>query len=117
MHQVILPKITSDHFPILLRGKQVSSVKRPFKLENVWLKVDGFSELMKSFWGEFKVSGSPSFILAKRLNFLRLRLKEWNKEIFGHLDSKMTHLVDKIKSFVEKQQQLSLSLGDRIERL
>jgi len=47
MHQVILPKITSDHFPIILRGKQVFSVKRPFKFKNMWLEVDGFSDLVK----------------------------------------------------------------------
>jgi len=58
-----------------------------------------------------------AFILTKKLNFLKLRLKEWNKEIFGHLDSKMVDLVDKIKFFDEKEQQLSLSLGDKIERL
>ena len=52
-----------------------------------------------------------AFILTKKLIFLKLRLKEWNKKIFGHLDSKMVDLVDKIKFFDEKEQQLSLSLG------
>jgi len=60
-----------------------------------------------------RVSGSSSFIFAKKLNFLKRRLKECNKEVFGYLDSKMIVLVDKIKSFDEKEQQLSLSLGDR----
>ena len=64
-----------------------------------------------------KVSGSPSFILVKKLNFLKLRLKEWNKKVFGPLDAKMADLVDKSKSLDEKEQQLFLSLGDRIERL
>ena len=75
MHQVLLPKITSDHFPILLQGKDVVSVKRPFKFENMWLEVDDFCELVSSFWGELRVSGSPSFVLAKKLNFLKRRLK------------------------------------------
>ena len=44
MHRVLLPKITSDHFPILLQGKDVVSVKRPFKFENMWLEVDGFCD-------------------------------------------------------------------------
>ena len=35
MHQVLLPKITSDHFPILRQGRDVVSVKRPFKFENM----------------------------------------------------------------------------------
>jgi len=75
MHQVILPKITSYHLPIFLYGKEVSSVNRPFKFENMWLEEDGFSELVKSFCSELQVSSSPSFILAKKVNFLKLRLK------------------------------------------
>ena len=71
----------------------------------------------RPFWGEHQVFGSPSFILAKKLNFLKRRLNEWNKEVFGHLNSKMADLVDKIKSFDEKEHQLFLSLGDRIDGL
>jgi len=59
----------------------------------MWLEVEGFSDLVKLFWGELKVFGFPSFILAKKLNFLKLRLKEWNKEVFGYLDAKLVDLV------------------------
>jgi len=83
----------------------------------MWLEVEGFSDLVKSFWGKLKGFGSRSSISAKKLNFLKLRLKEWNNEIFGHLDSNRADLVDKFKSFDEREQQLSLSVGDRIERL
>jgi len=49
MHQVLLLKITLDHFPILLQGRDVVSVKHPFKFENMWLEVEGFSDLVNSF--------------------------------------------------------------------
>jgi len=49
LHQVILPNVTSYHFPILLEVGGIHSGKRHFKFENVSLKVDGFSDLMKSF--------------------------------------------------------------------
>ena len=65
MHQVILPKITSYHFPILLQGKEVSLVKRPFKFEYIWLEVEDFSDLVKSFWGELKSIWFPKFYLGK----------------------------------------------------
>ena len=48
VHQVILPKITSDHFPILPQMGSTHAPKRPFKFENVWLEVDGFCDLVKS---------------------------------------------------------------------
>jgi len=69
----------------------------------MWLEVDSFCDLVNFFWGELKVSGSSSFILVKKLIFLKSRLKQWNKEVFGHLDSKMADLVVKIKSLYEKE--------------
>ena len=65
VHQVPLPKITSNHFPILLRVREVSRGRRPFKFENMWLEVDGFSDLVKSFWDELVVTSPSSFILEK----------------------------------------------------
>jgi len=52
VHQVILSKITSDHFLILLRVREVFSARRPFKFENMWLEVDGFCDLVNSFWND-----------------------------------------------------------------
>jgi len=48
---------------------------------------------------------------------LKTKLKEWSRDVFGHLEFKMAKLVEKVKAFDEKEQQLSLSWEDRIERL
>ena len=50
VHQVILPKITLDHFTVLLQAKEAPSARGPFKFENIWLEVEGFCDLLKSFW-------------------------------------------------------------------
>ena len=42
-----LPKILSDHFPILLECGDFSRGQRPFRFENMWLKADGFKERVK----------------------------------------------------------------------
>jgi len=39
------------------------------------------------------------------------------QEVFGHLEFKMTSLVEKVKLLDEKQQQQSISWAGRIERL
>jgi len=59
----------------------------------------------------------PVLFLAKKLNFLNTNLKQWNREVFGHLELKMAGLVDKVKLLDEKEQQQSLSWADRFERL
>jgi hypothetical protein len=38
---------SSDHFPILLDCGNVPKGSRPFKFENMWLKVEGFVGLVK----------------------------------------------------------------------
>jgi hypothetical protein len=42
-----LPRLCSDHFPILLDMGEVSRGRRPFKFENMWLKAEGFVDLVK----------------------------------------------------------------------
>lgn len=49
LHQLILLKVTSDHFPILLQVGEILYAKRPFKFKNVRREVEGFSDLVKSF--------------------------------------------------------------------
>jgi len=44
--------------------------KRPFKFENVQLKVEDFSDFVNAIWDDFNAYGSSSFVLAKKLTFL-----------------------------------------------
>ena len=43
-----LPRPTLDHFPILLKGGGLRQGPSLFRFENMWLKVDGFKDLLKS---------------------------------------------------------------------
>ena len=59
-HQVALPKITSDHVLILLHVGDIPLVKRPFRFDNVWLEVEDFPHLVKTWWDQFHIFGSHS---------------------------------------------------------
>uniref|UniRef100_A0A7C8YPY8 Uncharacterized protein n=1 Tax=Opuntia streptacantha TaxID=393608 RepID=A0A7C8YPY8_OPUST len=85
VRQGILPKITSDHFLVLQLGT-THTAKKPFKFENTWLEVDDFCDFVKAVWDGFNVSGSSSVILAKKLIFLMSKMKEWNRDVFGHFN-------------------------------
>ena len=94
-HQVTLLKMTSDHFPILPWDGEVSIGRHPLKFENTWLEVDGFCDLVRSYWDELNDTGPSSFIFAKKLNFLKTKLKQRNIDVFGRLEFKMASLVEK----------------------
>ncbi|RVW52584.1 Protein MICRORCHIDIA 7 [Vitis vinifera] len=69
--------------PDSVRGGRVRRGPSPFKFENMWLKAEGFQELIKGWWQGIEVSGRPSYRLATKLKGLKQNLKTWNKEVFG----------------------------------
>ena len=83
-----LPRILSDHFPILLECGDFSQGRRPFRFENMWLKTDGFKERVKEWWDSYIFYGTPSYIMACKLKALKVDLKKWNEEVFGNVGLK-----------------------------
>jgi len=59
-----LPLPVSDHFPLLLDCGGLTRGSRSFKLENMWLKAEGFAELVKQWWDSYRYYGPPCFVLA-----------------------------------------------------
>ncbi|KAH0722375.1 hypothetical protein KY289_005419 [Solanum tuberosum] len=76
--------LRSDHNPIVLTCGDEVFKKSYFKFEKWWLNVEGFRDRVKEWWGSFNVTGSPDFIPASKLSFLKKNLKEWSKENRGN---------------------------------
>jgi hypothetical protein len=79
LFQKRVPRLCSDHFPILLVCGGIQGGKRPFKFENMWLKDEGFVDKVRPWWASYTFQGSPSFVLAKKLKALKVDLKLWNE--------------------------------------
>ena len=82
-----LSRPISDHFPIIIEGGGIKRGPVPFRFENMWLKVEGFKDLLRSWWQGMSVSGRASYRLATKLKVIKQNLKVWNKEVFGNLES------------------------------
>ncbi|KAL6323207.1 hypothetical protein AAG906_029214 [Vitis piasezkii] len=76
-----------DHFPIVLEGGGIRRGPTQFRFENMWLKVKGFNDIVRTWWQGIEVRGSASYRLAVKMKEIKKKLKVWNKEVFGRLET------------------------------
>ena len=95
--QCLLTRPVSDHCPILLDCGGVRKGKSLFRFENMWLRVEGFMDKVKEWWQSYNFRGSPSFVIAKKLQALKYDLKMWNKESLGNVSIKKDAAWEKLK--------------------
>jgi hypothetical protein len=50
----MLHRLCSYHFLILFDCDGIKGGIRPFKFENVWLKVDGFVDRVRHWWSSYR---------------------------------------------------------------
>lgn len=80
-----LPRISSDHSPLLIRLEQVlPKSSSGFIFQRMWVDHPDFSSLVANDWSS-PVTGSPGMVLHKKLARLKKTLTHWNWNSFGNL--------------------------------
>lgn len=76
----ILPKLASDHKPILLCIKEEEDFgPLPFRFSPLWAKREGFLETVQIAW-EKDILGSPRYVWEQKIKNTKKALKEWVKK-------------------------------------
>ena len=102
----------SDNFLVLLDGGGLRRGPSPFIFENMWLKVEGFKDLLKLWWERDNFSGSSSFILVAKLKAFKSKLKEWNKDVLAKVEVRKTLALNQADYQDAKKKTSTLSLEE-----
>ncbi|XP_042006112.1 uncharacterized protein LOC121754887 [Salvia splendens] len=80
-----LPRISSDHAPLLVRCQLTTQIPRPsFRFQNMWVRHHTFRDEITRVWAAetgFFGMLNLQFKLSRVKNFL----KGWNREVFGNI--------------------------------
>lgn len=74
--QEALPKVTSNHWPIMLNTAKLSFGPKPFRFENMWTTHQDFKNLVEKWWNECDEGKWKGFRFMKKLQFIKKRLTE-----------------------------------------
>ncbi|KAK1319062.1 hypothetical protein QJS10_CPB04g01248 [Acorus calamus] len=78
----------SDHSPLkVIVQPLIPPGPKPFKYFQMWEVHPDFSEVVMQAWRK-RFSGTPMFVLTKKLQYTKAVLKEWNRSVFGPLQHK-----------------------------
>ncbi|XP_028122989.1 uncharacterized protein LOC114320091 [Camellia sinensis] len=84
-----LPRLLSDHCPIILMEDERDWGPRPFRFLNAWALHPKFISLVEESWSESQVFGWAGYRCLKKLKALKQKLKVWNIEVFGKIEFKI----------------------------
>ncbi|KAL4329777.1 hypothetical protein AHAS_Ahas13G0334000 [Arachis hypogaea] len=104
-----LPKLKSDHIPILLDFNNLEMRRRdkPFRLLTPWLLHEDYQRLVKNSWIK---QGD----LVSNINNFANKAKVWNKEVFGHIFRKKQRILLRLDGI---NQSLSFNNNPFLEKL
>ncbi|XP_042521331.1 uncharacterized protein LOC122094799 [Macadamia integrifolia] len=104
--QKVLPRIASDHAPLLVSSRLSSKPKNcPFRINKIWLDHPEFVDMTREAWNMNLIS-SATFILYQKLKRLKHVIKSWSRRAFPNLnqevDSARTEL-ETVQSRIEEE--------------
>jgi hypothetical protein len=108
-----LPRLVSDHFPLMLDCGVGSRGRRSFKFENMWLHSVNFVDQVKQWWGSYHFEGAASYVLAQKLR----ALKKWNEEVHGDVGQRKKEMIEGLSELDLVAEGRSLNEDEKSKRV
>ncbi|KAF1872494.1 hypothetical protein Lal_00016795 [Lupinus albus] len=106
-----LPRIASDHHPLLLSCSSGTTRSSAFKFHNMWLEHGDCRRLVEENWS-LEVVGCPMFVLSHKLKLLKQKLKVWNIQVFGNIHERVKRALANVAAIQE-----DITLRGQVEEL
>ncbi|XP_019460141.1 PREDICTED: uncharacterized protein LOC109359901 [Lupinus angustifolius] len=93
-----LPRISSDHNPILLNCSSYSIERvTSFRFQSMWMQHSNCRSIIEASWNGV-VFGCPMYVLSSKLRRLKSVLKVWNREVFGNIHQRVKEAMMEVET-------------------
>lgn len=85
---------------------------RPFRFEDFWTRDPTYGIVIEEAWST-PVVGSPSICLSQKLKLTKTAIKQWNKQYFGDITTKLNStlaFLDLVQQAPSSDSNLALEL-------
>ncbi|KAG2696272.1 hypothetical protein I3760_07G050900 [Carya illinoinensis] len=101
-----MARTTSDHAPLSFVFKNMGNRygPSPFKFQQMWVSHSNFWEVVNDTWStSIDTMGLQG--LATKLKKVKVVLKDWNRRVFGHTETKIQEFENKIEQLDSQLQE------------
>ncbi|XP_047978445.1 uncharacterized protein LOC125220328 [Salvia hispanica] len=100
-----LPRILSDHCPLLIRCQIPGPRAKPsFRFQNMWVRHSSFLKEVERSWRE-ETGTSGMINIQIKLSRLKKNLRIWNRVVFGNIFEKVRKAEVEAKKATERYDQ------------
>ena len=106
-----LPCLSSDHCPLFINpsGIEISSYKKPFRFEEMWLSDSGCGEVVEAAWRSC-VSLDPNKEILGKIEKCGKDLTWWNYNVFGNVRRELK----KKRDMLVEEEAVALRIGSNV---
>uniref|UniRef100_A0A7N0UY89 Reverse transcriptase domain-containing protein n=1 Tax=Kalanchoe fedtschenkoi TaxID=63787 RepID=A0A7N0UY89_KALFE len=98
---VYLPRVQSDQMPMLISFGNSEVKAGSFIFLYMWCDHEDFYKLVEDCW-KFPSHSNGLVNLHMKLKFMKLQFKNWNRQVFGHVDRNIEILTQKVQDLDEQ---------------